>query len=366
MSINLRFNEENRERIERDWVAWWAGELERPLVVIKTMDQLLNAAPHEFTKDFLLEEPVEALLDYYQTHLESTNFYGDALPTWWPNFGPGIVAGFLGGKVEPIPEQHTVWFEVTKPVAMEDLRFAFAANNIWWQRVLNITHAAIERWGDKVCVGHTDLGGILDILASFRTTYQLLYDLYEAPGDVIRLSGEITQQWLRYYDELYDIIKHSGRGTTTWAAMWSPGRTCMHQCDFSYMISPSMFERFVLPDLVTCFERMDHACYHLDGKGQIPHVDMLLSLDSLAGIQWIPGAGQPQAARWPSLLKRIRDAGKLCQVFVSPRAARSIVTELGGRGFALYIISLEPMSQAEAEDLLKVLAAEDISRSKVR
>jgi len=212
-------------------------------------------------------------------------------------------------------------------------------------------------------VGYTDLGGILDILASFRTTYQLLYDLYDAPEEVIQLSGDITQLWLRYYDELHDILKKTGRGTTTWAGMWAPGRTCMHQCDFSYMISPKMFERFVLPDLATCFERIEHAFYHLDGKGQIPHVDMLVSLESLVGIQWIPGAGQPQAARWPSLLKRIRDGGKLCQVFVSPRAARTIVRELGGRGFALYVVSPEPMSQADAEDFLKVLADEDIGRS---
>ena len=136
----------------------------------------------------------------------------------------------------------------------------------------------------------------------------------------------------------------------------------MHQSDFSYMISPKMFERFVLPDLAACFERMDHAFYHLDGKGQIPHLDMLLSLKDLAGIQWIPGAGQPQASKWLSLLKRIRDGGKLCQVFVSARGARTIVRELGGRGFALFIIALPPMSAAEAEDFLKVLATEDISR----
>ena len=56
------------------------------------------------------------------------------------------------------------------------------------------------------------------------------------------------------------------RGTTAWAAIWSPGRCYMFQCDFGYMISTQMFERFVMPDLSTCFEHMDHAFYHLDGK----------------------------------------------------------------------------------------------------
>ena len=362
MSISLHFDEGSREHIEHDWTAWWANELERPIVVIKTADLLLNAMPEEFSRDFLLEKPVNEVLDYYQARLESIKFYGDALPTWFPNLGPGIVTGFLGGIVRPMPEQHTIWFEADEPWAMADLHFVFEANNIWWQRVVSITRAAVERWGGQVYVGHTDLGGNLDILASFRTTYQLLYDLYDAPEELSRLAGELTRLWLHYYEELHTIIKKAGRGTTNWAAMWSPGRTCMHQCDFSYMISPKMFERFVLPDLAACFERMDHAFYHLDGKGQIPHLDMLLSLEKLAGIQWIPGAGQPQADRWLPLLKRIRDAGKLCQVFVGTRGARTIVRELGGRGFALFIMSRLPMSQAEAEDFLKVLANEDISR----
>jgi len=361
MNINLHFTEENRERIERNWVAWWAGELDKPIVVIKTMDTLFNSTPEEFSREFLLEKRVNEVIDYFQVRLEATHFYGDALPTWWPNLGPGIVTGFLGGKVEPRADQHTVWFEADEPIPVEDLHFVYDANNIWWQRVLNLTRAAVERWGDQVYVGHTDLGGVLDIVASFRTTTQLVYDLHDAPEEVSRMSGEIRSLWMRYYDELYTIIEKNQRGTTNWAAVWSPERTYMHQCDFSYMISPKMFERFVLPDLAVCFEQLDHAFYHLDGKGQIPHLDMLLSLQSLAGIQWIPGAGQPEPDQWLPLLKRIRDGGKLCQVFVSEGGARTIVRELGGRGFALFILPSQPMSDTETEDFLEVLAAEDIS-----
>jgi len=359
VNIDLNFTEEDWERVEHDWIAWWAGEIQRPMVILQTADMFFNASKEEYTREFLLEKPVNEVIDYYQARLKSTRFYGDAWPKWWPNFGPGIVAGFLGAKVQGMPEQHTVWFEADKPVPIEDLHFVYNDENIWWQRVMNITRTAVERWGSKIAVGHTDLGGMLDILSSFRTTNQLLLDLYDAPDEVIRLTGEIRTAWLRYYDELYDIIKQAGRGTTR-TSLWSPGRLYLHQCDFSYMISPKMFERFVLPDLKACFEYLDHAFYHLDGKGQIPHLDMLLSMENLRGIQWVPGAGQPDASKWLSLLKRIRDAGKLCQVFVSPEGARNIVRELGGRGFAFFVMSLEPMSHDESEDFLKVLASEDI------
>ena len=148
-------------------------------------------------------------------------------------------------------------------------------------------------------------------------------------------------------------------GTTPWAPIWSPGKTYMLQCDFSYMISPAMFERFVMPDLVACCDHLDHAFYHLDGQGQIPHLDMLLSIERLRGIQWVPGDGAPPPDRRLDLLKRIIDGGKLCQVSVSAEGAHRIVKELGGKGFMLSVS--DPMPAEEAEAFLKIMARDDIS-----
>jgi 5-methyltetrahydrofolate--homocysteine methyltransferase len=125
----------------------------------------------------------------------------------------------------------------------------------------------------------------------------------------------------------------------------------MLQCDFSYMISPGMFERFVMPDLETCCAELDFAFYHLDGKGEIPHLDQLLSIDRLRGIQWIPGDGQPPPEEWLELLSRIRQGGKLVQLYVSAKGALKIIREFGGKGFAMYI--MDRMSATEAKDYLK-------------
>jgi hypothetical protein len=76
-------------------------------------------------------------------------------------------------------------------------------------------------------------------------------------------------------------------------------------------------------------------------------------LEKLRGIQWIPGDGQPPPEEWLPLLKRIRDGGKLCQLSVSPEGALTIVRELGGKGFALYIE--QTMDQEEAERFLYAL-----------
>jgi hypothetical protein len=155
------------------------------------------------------------------------------------------------------------------------------------------------------------LGGNLDILASFRDTQNLLMDAIDQPEEVDRLVSEITKLWLRYYEELDQIIRPACRGTSCWTPIWSSGKTYMLQCDFSYMISPAMFERFVVPDIASCCNYLDHGFYHLDGKGQIPHLDMLLSIDRLRGIQWIPGDGQPSPDQWLDLFKTNQECRKI-------------------------------------------------------
>jgi 5-methyltetrahydrofolate--homocysteine methyltransferase len=359
--MNIHFYEEDWQRIERDWSAWWAGEIDRPMVFLTgaepEMLARISEAP-DFVTNLPLEMSLEEVIDRYQARLEATHYYGDSFPKWWLNFGPGIMAGFCGARVVAAPD--TVWFEPSQQVAIEAQHIHYDAENFWWQRVSGLTRLAVERWGDKAVVAHTDLGGNLDILASLRGSQQLGMELYDAPEEVDRLVEEITQLWLRYYDELYAVIHKSGRGTSPWASIWSPKRTYMLQSDFAYMISPKMFERFVMPDLVTCCAALDHAFYHLDGKGQIPHLDQLLSIKDLWGIQWVPGDGAPPPEEWLPLLKRIRDGGKLCQVGVSPQGARRIVRELGGKGFCLHVYTADLIGE-EAEAFLRTLAQEDIS-----
>jgi len=358
MSIDLQFDEDRRESIEQAWIEWWAGELGRPIVSICNPARF-SYTSEELNRQFLLDAPVEEMLDHFQLRLESTSYHGDALPAFRPWFGPNGATGFLGGRLEPAPEHNTVWGEVDQPTPLRDLDFHYDPGNFWWQRAVGLTEGAVDRWGDKVSIDHPTHSGIIDILATFRRTHQLLYDLYDSPDEIVRLCSDITDAWVRYYQELHGIIKKANRGTVNSAGMWSPKSTYMHQCDFSCMISAEMFEKFVMPDLDRCVRQMSHAFYHLDGEGAIPHLDLLLSLDALGGIQWVPEAGKPRASEWLPLLKRVRDGGKLCQVFVDPEGARRVVRELGGRGFCFIVTPSNPMPPKDIDDFLAVLASED-------
>jgi hypothetical protein len=337
MSINVHFGEEEWLRIERDWTAWWTGELERPLVTLEISEpQTINNWSH--LSRYGLETPIEQVLDDFQPTLETTHWLGDAYPKWWVNFGAGVMAAFLGSKLTWQPD--TTWFWPLVGIqSLEEILPSYEAENPWWVRVRETTRQAVERWGRQVLVGITDLGGNLDILASLRGSEKLLFDLTDDPTQVDRLVKEINDLWLRYYNELATMTDVSGRGNACWGPVWSPGRGYMLQSDFSYMISPRMFRRFVLPDLQACCAQLDTGFFHMDGKGELAHLDQLLSIERLGGIQWQPGDGQAMANEWPEVLKKIRAGGKLVQVYVDTQGALDIKKELGGKGYLLHIVN---------------------------
>jgi hypothetical protein len=92
-----------------------------------------------------------------------------------------------------------------------------------------------------------------------------------------------------------------------------------------------------MPDLETCCEFIAYPFYHLDGPGAARHLDALLSIEKLRGIQWVPGTGAPSPEEWLPLLEKIRHAGKLCQVYVSVEGALKIARALGQQGFLFCI-----------------------------
>jgi hypothetical protein len=351
MSLKLHFPEDGWEKIQENWTAWWTGELDRALVVLECIEPQYEATLHyasTFLGNYRFTPSTDTILNLFTPRLEATHWLGDAFPRFWPNFGPGIVAAFAGARLRAVHD--TTWFSPSADLEISRLHVKLQANNPWWKRVSTVTQAAVERWGKQLSIGLTDLGGNLDILAHLRGTQQLLMDLMDNPGQVERLVNETHQLWMSCYQFLYNMTR-LGNGITCWGPCWSTGQGYMLQSDFGYMISPKMFERFVLPEIAACCEAMDFGFYHLDGKGQIPHLDMLLSLPHLRGIQWVPGDGQPQAECWPDLIQHIRSGGKLCQVFVSAQGALRILRELGGQGLLLAIN--ETLTPGQGRALLK-------------
>jgi 5-methyltetrahydrofolate--homocysteine methyltransferase len=344
----ILFSEEDWQKRIQDYTAWWKGELKRPLVLgYGPREGVVPAGKlHYFLTGYSQETSPEEIVSIVEDDIAGKVFYGDAYPSFWPNFGPGVVSAFVG-LADISLTSDTVWFKPKEINPLSEIHVVPSLDNPLFKRIKDITQEAVERFGSRVQVGFPDLGGNLDILVSFRTAEKLLIDLIDCPEEVERVLWESHEAWWTYYREFDKIIKDKYPGTVPWACTWAPGRTYMLQCDFSYMISPEMFTRFVLPELRASCKKLDYSFYHLDGAGQLSHLDTLLHIPELHGIQWIPGAGNAPADTWIDLLNKIRQSGKLVQLYATCQGTLNVLRQIGGRGFMFCVTDSLTSSDAD-------------------
>jgi len=256
----------------------------------------------------------------------------------------------MGAKSEF--KSDTVWYGADSWERVESLDFD--PSNQWWLYTKDITKKACEAARAKFIVGFPDLGAVTDIAASLRGHKDLIVDLYRNPDNVRKLSDRILQIWLNVYEQLYTIMRRYGqKGTSSWMELWCHKRWYPIHADFAYMLSPLKFEELVLPYLKEYCLGLDYAIYHLDGVGQIPHLDHLLDVEELTGIQWVPGAGQLglESPEWLHLYRKVQKRGKnLVLQGVTPNGARFLLKNLKPKGL---LLSTHCRSEAEARQLLK-------------
>jgi 5-methyltetrahydrofolate--homocysteine methyltransferase len=349
--MELAYKENWRETQER-YRAWWANDaLDRAAIGIRApREKPIPGPPAPSEPPDLLTrwtdgEYIAARADHAFRH---TFCGGEHLPKLFVNLGPGIAATYVGSA--PTFDERTVWFGPT----ISDWRRAevrFDPNGYWWETTKRLTATVAEAATRKFFVSITDLGGVTDIIASLRGTANLNLDLLDHPDEVKALRGELIGFWKDRYLELERLLAPTQEGTACWAGSWSPGRTYNIQCDFCCMISPAMFEEFVAPELEGLCRWLDHTTYHLDGPGAIKHLDRLLAIPELHGIQWSPGDGAPPNAYFLPMFRKIQAAGKILLLFGDAADAARVLPELSPRG--VFYDAGGVASEREATDFLR-------------
>jgi len=332
--MGIDFSLDRWEKIRADAHLWWTRELERPLLHTTVSgadpgrdEPKLTSISTQAIYD--LTVPADDIVDCWDWGLSQLEFLGDSFPSVWPNFGPGVLAAYMGGL--PEPRDWTVWFYPPDKRQLADLQFKYDPDNVWARRIKDICRAAMDRWQGLVLVGMTDLGGTLDVLSTFRPADELLLDLYDHPEQVRRTTWEIHEAWWQAFEDINGALQPANPGHTSWAQIYSQQSSYMLQSDFCYMIGPEMFDEFVKPELTACCQRLGNAFYHLDGVGQLPHLESMLQIDALKGIQWVPGAGKCSDDNWAKVYRQIHAGGKLLQIYDSDelQLLDTIVDQIG-------------------------------------
>jgi hypothetical protein len=282
----------------------------------------------------------EYQVDYFIASIMGRRFHAETFPVFWPNLGPEIYAAFFGCELE---YAETTSYAVPNVRTWEDVsELKFSRANPYFQKTEELTRLALEKCGGLFLVGYTDLHGGLDSAAAWRDPQQLCLDLLQETEQVRRLTDLAMAHFQETYDYFDALLKAENQLSVTWMGLPSFGKMHIPSCDFAAMISPAMFEEFGLPLLREEVKPMTHNVFHVDGKGVLKHLDLILSVPEIQAIQWVQGMGLDMPIlQWVPLLKRLQAAGK------------SIVVDLQLGELEDFIAAMEP------EGLLLCLAADE-------
>ena len=291
----------------------------------------------------------EWILKRHLDYFENSYFGGEATPQIFINLGAGGHAGFFKNMKYQFEE--TVWFFPGVNDWDKD-ELEFDPESFLYKKTIELAKYYTAESKGRYFVSMPDTSGNADALAHLRGSENLLVDLVTDEERVQEALGKIQEVWLDINQQVYDIVKENNEGGSaiTWLDTWAPGRHAQMQCDLSVMISPYMFEKFIMPELRAQSEWMDNCLYHLDGMEQVRHLDMLLSLERLKVIQWTCVVGQPSPLEFIPILKKIQAAGKGVLIRVNPDEVEPLMEQLSSKG--LYLV-LRVSSEDEAKEIEK-------------
>jgi len=311
---------------------WWTDKLDRPLFNIqiygaepdieKPEGEILPAL---FYYDF--DIPADVIIKHAEYSLCSRKYLCDAYPSYLPDFGAGVNAGFQGAAFSV--GAGTVWYGPDGANDMETFHIAHRPESALYQKIMEIYEKADAYFGGDIVLGMTHLNNGIDIPARFFGADEFCTALYDKPEHVERLVWENHSNFIRYVDMISAAMKRN-RGFTCSGGILALEPWMGLQSDFSVMINTNLFKRFVLPELAECCRVFPkYNFYHIDGREQLHHLDTLLEIPQLQVLQFQRGVDRRPEREWMHVFKKIRDAGKKIWYTGTEEGMNSLADALG-------------------------------------
>jgi hypothetical protein len=347
--------EDTKQRL----LAWWQHELTDRCVVSVTAPreglppEAPPALPERVDDRWLQPDYLHALNEYIMRH---TFYGGEAFPVWNAGYpGWDFIPSYLGSRITL--KEDTGWVDPlidAGELTDHDYRkLTIKPESHWWMVAQAMLRFAVSEARGKSLPGILAFGGCGDTLAALRSTNKLLFDVLDCPDYVREFDQYLMRQWMEVYDVFYDLTHEGAEGATCWFPLWSPGKFYPAHNDFSYMISPRMYERIFLPSIEMQTHFLDHTVYHVDGIGAFAHVPALCLLPRLQAFQILPGDGKPSALHYMKVLRQVQAAGKNLFISLPFDEVETALSELSSRGLC---IQTTAPSEAQARQLLKDVA----------
>ena len=263
------------------------------------------------------------------------------------------MGAFLGAELEFRDE--SIW-QTRLPYTWDEMdRIQFDRANRWWRLHCELILAACEHSGGRYLVAGDGGGALGDAMINLLGSEDTLVATIERPDRMRELRDRMLIWVKEMIDETVKIVEPYQEGSVNWLGFWAPDTFQTFQCDMCVMLSPQQFNDMFLEELRRECSYVDHSFYHLDGTEEMRHLDAILSIEELDGIQWTPEPTVPaNPAHFAQVWKRVQESGKKLMFFISPEHVRGLLESIGKEGVFL---SVSCKDEVQAQETLRELEA---------
>ncbi len=311
----------------RRWQAFYAGEIiDRPVVYVTAPRRGYTIPPAISYRERAFDD-IDAVITRALARAEATYWGGEAVPAFFPSIGPDEVAVFTGAELRWGEDSGDTNWSVPYVESWEQaLPLRLQEDHPLWQRLLALYRRGAERMAGKMLLSPPDLHTNMDLLAAIRGPQRLCADLLDCPELIDRAMADARAIFRR----LWATVAQAGRMDELGYChvFYAMDGAAVLQCDFSCMVSPAMFRRWILPALEEEAEIVGHALYHWDGPAAQVHTADLVASPGLLALSYVPGAGRGSHIDYLDLLKRVQARGKAVQVWGTPEELKTMHREL--------------------------------------
>ena len=350
--MNLSYYKPDFQDAEKRWQAYFQGELidRPPVVVTAPRDGFVLPAPVSYRQKIF--SSIDQVLEKSLARIEATYWGGDAVPSFYPSFGPDEIAVFCGAEFrwsQNSPDTNWSVPFITDWDTYIPVKLQF--NNHLFDRQLEIYRQAAKKFNGTVALVAPDMHTNMDLLSALRGPQKLCMDLLDCPEIIDRAMTDIR----KVMPSLWSAISAAGDMPAVGYALeshalYSRTGSATLQCDFSIMMSPKMFRRWVIPALEEEARVVGHVVYHWDGPGALVHKKDLIALPGLHTLSFVPGDGNGSPVDYIDLLKELQAAGKSVHVWGTPDECKRMHKELMPHKV---FYCTETKTRSEAEKLLE-------------
>lgn len=340
--------DESRSRLR----AFWANSSQGDRPALHVLADAHDPVDHAWRRTDVSRKECDLQPEWHHARvddvLDNTRFLAEAMPSADIMIGTDVTdtAVLLGGDYDylhgeaivrhdpGVLERRVPAFDPASPfvVALERVYRDMAAH-VGRRAFVNTTMTLDALTTLSLMVGHAGL---------FRAMMSRPELVHECVDSTCTLVND-------FYAHFYGVLLELGHGESQgWFHCMAEGRFDVVRSDVSVMLSPEMFEEFVVPELTGRISGLDHALFNMDSTVMVRFLDALSDVPGLDGIFWNPGPAEGSLTEHVPVLRCIRERGLLLDVMAADAdEAASVARELGPDGLMISLPRYPDVERAE-------------------